>query len=144
MAATKRSTRAGKGATIPAAKVASIIAISKELMQLQDETAAREAERSARAEAIADRGEHPMKYLTDEDITEVSQRIEVVALSLLSIRQIAGEIIEADRNAAANFAFAIQEMARANVKGIDACIERLAGGPALGNFAGEFSDEDLQ
>jgi hypothetical protein len=144
MSAPKKTAKvpnAGKGVTIPAAQFAqfaNIKAISKELVQMEEEREASEAKREAEMEAIMDRRDHPLKHLADDDILKVSERIGDVLQSLLSIHQIAGDVFEADTETAARYGLAIKEMARANIKGLDACMERLTGGPAFGNFATEF------
>lgn len=145
MSAPKKSAKvpnAGKSVTIPAAQFAqfaNIKAISKELVQMEEERAASEAKEKAESEARMDRRDHPLKYLADDDVLEVNLRINDVLQSLLSIHQIAGELFDSDPDATANYGVAFKEMARANIKGLDACVERLTGCGNFGNFAGEFT-----
>lgn len=63
------------------------------------------------------------------DVEAVEARLLDVLHSLTAIRTLAQEAASArSPDAIGNYTTAIAEMARANIKGIDTCIERLTGG----------------
>ena len=89
-----------------------------------------ESERSA-----MNNTDNAMVSLTGKDIDDVTHRLHEVIHSLRAIHQMS---IDATMDESLEFTMiAIGEMARANVKGIDACLERI-GGCSTGNFASEF------
>lgn len=91
---------------------------------------------------IGRRSEHPLAYLSDNDITEVERRLEQVHYSVRSIWGLASDAIgdlSAD-SGVEHHLVAIRELARANVMGLDACIHRLTG-DRIGNFATEFATD---
>jgi len=71
-------------------------------------------------------------------LDEIATRLEGAAYSLLAMRRLAIDAQHANDDAAW-YLIAIQEMSRSSFRGLDACIERLTGAPAIGNFATEFS-----
>jgi len=139
MSAAKKPPKAQKPAAVTKAAVANVIALAKQLDQLDKETAERQAKREAETAALRDRSEHPTKYIGDADIIEVSQRMSDIVLSLLAMRMIGDMAADAeDSETAGNYSSVIKEMARANIKGLDACIGRLMGGQQFGSFSTEF------
>jgi hypothetical protein len=80
-----------------------------------------------------------IKNPTKEQIHAVSNRIEQAAYSMLAMYKLADEVVDSEQSA---YGIAIKEMARANIKGLDACLQRLnAGAGCMGNFADELSGD---
>ena len=74
-----------------------------------------------------------------DDVQAVEDRLSEAAHALRAMHALATEAQHADD--AEHYLTAIRTMARATFKGIDACIERLTGAPAIGSFASEFDRE---
>lgn len=94
-----------------------------------------QAERIAKIEAS--KPKPPMSFLTDQDIYDVESRIERVIHSLRSMYELAEDAMQyCSRDTPI---IALTEMARANIKGLDACLEKLSGDACgVGAFATEF------
>jgi len=78
---------------------------------------------------------------TAEHIDGINMRLSEILFSLLAIHRFAYEALEMgddERETFINHMVAIAEMSRANIKGLDACIEQLGGGKQ-GNFETEFT-----
>lgn len=66
--------------------------------------------------------------LTDSDFNEINGRLSDVVLSLLAIKELAVSALDNDDSKLSqHWLFAIEEMAKANVRGIDACLKRMGG-----------------
>jgi hypothetical protein len=65
--------------------------------------------------------------LADADIEQINRRLSQVVLSLIAIEKLAIQAIDGDPEMSPHWMFAIEEMAKANVRGIDACLERMGG-----------------
>lgn len=74
--------------------------------------------------------------LTDADRKNVNRRLSDIFDSLRAIRELAISAQDSERRE--HYLTAIEEMARSNIKGLDAVLEKLEGGPQGGNFATEF------
>lgn len=72
--------------------------------------------------------------LTAREITDISDRLDAVLHSMRAIHELADH--SADGKQVEHFHNAIREMARSNIKGLDACIKKLSG-----RFSGEFESE---
>lgn len=77
----------------------------------------------------------PKRHLTDSDFEDISIRLGDVFHSLRAMQRFATAEFEDEMNE--HFKSMVAEMSRANMKGLDACIQRL-GWPPMGNFASEF------
>jgi hypothetical protein len=72
--------------------------------------------------------------LTAREITDVSNRLEDILHSMRAIHEFADHT--EDGKQVEHFHNAIREMARSNIRGLDACIKKLSG-----RFSGEFESE---
>lgn len=137
MAKTKpKSTK--KGVTIPTELHATLV----EFSQAAAEGDAIRAEREASLAAFRHRQENPIELLTNDDIKAVDSRLGDIYASLRSIHELSKDALcSSGIREAERYIIAIREMSRANIKGIDACIERLAINCGPGGFATEFDDE---
>lgn len=82
-------------------------------------------------------------HLTDEDVEAVSRRMELAAHALLTIREMAfiAESEESNTESVGLLLRGIAMLARAEFKGLDACIEKLRDAPGIGGFATEFDTQ---
>lgn len=79
--------------------------------------------------------------LSAEDIAAIDWRLQEVVHSCLAIHQLAIDAVDSsDTTIAERYMTAIKEMARSNVKGICACLDKLAN-TRMGNFETEFDRE---
>lgn len=78
------------------------------------------------------------KSLSEADLKAISYRLFDVLSSCLATYHLA----EIDSHDAEWALIAIQEMAKSNVKGIDACLEKLNAMPCAGNFRNELKYEE--
>jgi hypothetical protein len=74
-----------------------------------------------------------------DDVQAVEGRLFEAAHALRAMYALATEAQHSDD--AEHYLTAIRTMARATFKGIDACLVRLTGAPAIGGFASEFDRE---
>lgn len=65
--------------------------------------------------------------VSGEDIRAVDCRLQDVIHSLRAIYSLAGDVLAANNEGAEETLIAIREMARANSRGIDACLQKLTG-----------------
>lgn len=75
---------------------------------------------------------------TDDGVAAIARRLEAAGFALLSIHELAIDAQQAP--GAEHYLTAIRELARSMFRGVDACIERLTGGPGMGNFTTEFEE----
>ena len=106
-----------------------------------DEAAEQQSRTITAIEATRNRRDNPMAHLTSKDIQAVENRLYGVLLSCSAIHALATDSIVDNFENAEHVLTAVKEMARANVKGLDACIERLTHSPASGAFAEELEIE---
>lgn len=79
------------------------------------------------AQALAKVNEHDnTENLTAADLEAINNRLYRVVISLLAIKELAISALE-DSELSQHWIFAIEEMALSNVRGIDACIQRMGG-----------------
>lgn len=71
-------------------------------------------------------GHDNTENLTASDLDQINNRLYRVVLSLLAIKELAISALS-DSELAEHWIFAIEEMALSNVRGIDACIQRMGG-----------------
>lgn len=103
---------------------------------------ARQAEKDAAWEKHKHRIENPIEYLTNEDIGAIENRLSRILQSCYTINRIAFDAVGSDDKEIEGHALmAVAEMARANVKGLDACVYRLTGEGRTGIFEDEFSED---
>ncbi len=118
----KSTRRKGTGKTVAA----------KTLAELDTAALTRRAEEKAQE----DRRNHPIKYLSDEDILAVDRSLYEVAYGVLAIHRLS---IEGGEDKEGFYLMAIKHLARSNFKTLDACMNRLQGTKyGIGNFATEF------
>jgi hypothetical protein len=77
--------------------------------------------------------------LADEDFESINIRLAHITLSQLAIHSLSLSSLDEDSEKIPHLLTAISEMAMANAKGLDACIQKLGG--AMGNFETEFDRE---
>lgn len=81
----------------------------------------------------------PKVNLTDADFDDIHFRLSDIGYSLLSIRELALSAADGEPHQIQHYLTAIMEMARADVKGLDACLRKLGSGVVcMGNFESEF------
>lgn len=75
-----------------------------------------------------------------EDLGKITHRLEDIFYSCRCMWQMSADYCGSENKLDSMEAFriAVSEMSRANVKGLDAVIEKLKRGPAAGNFKTEF------
>jgi len=95
----------------------------------------------AEAKARIEEREDPLASLTNKDIQAIENRLYGVLMSCSAIHELAKDAIGNNLENTESIMIAVKEMARANVKGLDACIEKLTHCPASGNFAEELEIE---
>lgn len=78
--------------------------------------------------------------LSAEDIAAVDARLQDVVHSLRAIHRLAYIAIDDSGENVEHYLNAVKEMARANVKGVCACLDKLAN-TKMGNFETEFDLE---
>ena len=85
------------------------------------------------------REEHPAEFLSDADVNAIAARLNQAVYSNIAIYRLAIEAIDSGPEAD-HFLVAIQEMTRANARGIDSCTKRLMG-DSQKFFVGAFETE---
>jgi hypothetical protein len=135
MANTKRTTNAAAKAT-PSEEDALLKIRTAALQYIRNpERGADSAAQLRMMGAAQERRENPLGRLTNQDIRQVSHRLYDVVHSLRSMHRLA---IEAhDSGCVEAYLLAVEEMSRSSARGVDACIERLEGSPAVGCFETE-------
>lgn len=103
------------------------------------ETKEEDDEKREKREAAKYRDEHPAEFLSDADVNAIAARLNQAVYSNLAIYRLAIEALDSAPEAE-HFLMAIQEMARANARGIDSCANRLMG-DSQKYFAGVFETE---
>lgn len=106
-----------------------------------DEAAEQQSRTITAIEATRNRRDNPIAHLTNKDIRAIENRLYGVLMSCSAIHELATDSIGDNFENAEHVLTAVKEMARANVKGLDACIERLTHCPASGAFAEELEIE---
>ncbi len=108
-----------------------------------DEAAELQSRTIAAIEATRNRLDNPLAHLKNEDIQAIENRLYAVLHSSVAIRQLASDACACGGSDESPEAYlvAIQEMARANAKGLDACIQKLDGGHGVGCFTGELATD---
>lgn len=81
---------------------------------------------------------HKPRKVTRQDIDAVDNRLHEACMALLAIHYLAFDAQDASNREW--YITAIQELARSTFKGVDACLGRLRGAPAIGNFSSEFNE----
>ena len=118
-----------------------VVGILRNIAQAAEKRDQAEAEANAHIEAHVRMYEDPLASLTNKDIQAIENRLYGVLLSCSAIHELATDSIGDNFENAEHVLTAVKEMARANVKGLDACIERLTHRPASGAFAEELEIE---
>ena len=114
-----------------------VVGILKNIAQAADERDQAETRLEAHSNEIG----NPIAHLTNADIRAVENRLYGVLQSCSAIHALATDSIGGNFENAECVLTAVKEMARANVKGLDACIEKLTRCPASGVFAEELEIE---
>ena len=135
----------GKSKAVSKKKTVAIPAdLHSDICQLVEAIGKERAEAEVRAsawkqecEARQHREDHPTAYICDADIKAVTTRLWAVFESLRAIHHLASDKV-ANEDETESEGVAIREMARASIRGLDACLVRLTGGTCAGNFATEF------
>lgn len=129
-----KSSSAQKGVMIPAE-------LYTLMMELSEAKKVGDAERiasTAKMDAARQYRENIIGRMTNGDLMAIERRLSDVLMSCASIHQLAADALCGHGvDGTDHYLKAIEEMARANVKGLDACIEKIAGGPHSGLFARE-------
>lgn len=132
-----KSSSAQKGVTISGEAHSALM----EFMASTDRriaAAADSAERLAKMEADRQIREDYIGRLTNADMRAIENRLCEVLQSCAAINRLAiDSYCSTDICSADHFMKAIEEMARANVKGLDACISKIAGAAYSGLFENE-------
>jgi hypothetical protein len=136
MAKTKSSS-AQKGVMIPTDTYKALMEFMGEI-EKRKAAEAESAERMAKAEAASQYRADIIGRMTNADMRAIERRLAEVLQSCSAIHQIANDLVcGVAGDEPEPYLLAIEEMARSNVKGLDACIEKIAGGPHSGQFAEE-------
>lgn len=98
-----------------------------------------EARKQAQALAKVN-GHDDTVNLSDVDIEEITRRLSEIAFSNLAIAELALDAINGSGENKTYWMTAIEEMAKRNVRGLDACLVRMGEQP-MGNFETEFETE---
>lgn len=137
MAKTKSSS-AQNGVMIPADTYKALMEFMGDI-EKRKAAEAESAERMAKMEADQQYRDNIIGRMTNDDMRAIERRLSMVLQSCASINKIASDLIGLCEDDPVPYLNAIEEMARANVKGLDACIEKIAGGPYSGLFAEELA-----
>lgn len=136
MAKTKSSS-AQNGVMIPADTYKALMEFMGDI-EKRKAAEAESAERMAKMEADRQYRDNIIGRMTNADMVAIERRLAEVLQSCAAIHEIAIDLCCGSNSGdSAAYLKAIEEMARANVKGLDACIEKIAGGPHSGLFADE-------
>jgi len=139
MAKTKSSS-AQKGVMIPADAYQALMEFMGDI-EKRKAAEAESAERMAKMEAEQQYRANIIGRMTNADLVAIKYRLDEVLQSCAAIHSLAGDAMCTENiHTQGHYLKAIEEMARANVKGLDACIEKIAGGPHSGLFAEELEE----